>query len=285
MKNSLFLLVFVSFGFSTAQQNIFLSRDFWKTDPSVAELKKKINAGNDPVALNKNGFDAMVYGLLENTNTASLKYLLSLEGNEIDKITHDDRVYLHWAAYKGNLDMINYLFSKGASVEVYDENGHSPLTFAAATGQKDAAVYQLFEKQGVLLSTHVNANGENVLHAASRRISTAGDLNFFVKMGADLKLLDKEGNSLLQKAVSRNNLDLVKLLEVDSFDLEHKNSDGNTTLLIAAMKSKDLDILEYLVAQGADRNATTEFGETAHDLALENEFLANKSNQLEFLKP
>ena len=59
------------------KSNIFHSRDFWKTNPSIAVIDAKIAEGNDVTNLNSNAFDGVVYAILENTNTETIKYLLS----------------------------------------------------------------------------------------------------------------------------------------------------------------------------------------------------------------
>lgn len=49
------------------------------------------------------------------------------------------------------------------------------------------------------------------------------------------------------------------------------------------MKTENAEILKFLIANGADPKSTTEFGETAYDLASENELLAKNKVSLQFL--
>ena len=52
------LLLFV--GLSLAQEsNEFLSRAYWKTNPSIADIEKKIAEGNDIAELDRHMFDAV----------------------------------------------------------------------------------------------------------------------------------------------------------------------------------------------------------------------------------
>ncbi len=62
------------------------------------------------------------------------------------------------------------------------------------------------------------------------------------------------------------------------------NKDGLSPLHIACMKGKDDQLIKYLISIGADKEIKTEFGETAFDLAKENELLMKSSFDLEFLK-
>lgn len=285
MKKIIAMTLFLAGMFSQGQENIFWSRDFWKAAPGLEEVKSEISQGNDPVALNKNGFDAITYSILENSDLAIIKHLLGIEGNEVDKITHDDRIYLHWAAYKGNVELINYLLNQGSDVNAYDDKGQTPLTFAAAVGNFDKQVYKVFTDAGVDLNEHFNKDGQNILLAAARRIDSEEKMKKLLDLGIDFYRTDNTGNNLMHQAVLVRNLELLKLLENTKFSPNDRNENGYTPLHFASMKSQDLDILNYLVEQGADKSITTEFEESAYDLALENEYLIEKKEQLNFLKP
>jgi ankyrin repeat protein len=232
-----------------AQENVFLSRDYWKANPSVEQIKLAITEGNSPSELNKNGFDAVVYALLEKTNYVSIKYLLTLEGNDLEKRTHDSRTYIFWAAYKGNINIMKHLFDKGAVINITDSKGNTPVTFAAVTGQKKMDVYELFETQGLPMSE-----------------------------------IQKDGNNLLHIAIQKNNLKLLESFATFGIDVNTKNADGYTSLHIAAMKAENDSILKYLLSVGADKKITTEFNETAFDLASENELLQRQNIKLNFLQ-
>ena len=91
------LLVFTSVC-ASAQNNIFIGRDFWKTNPTIAQIEAKIQEGNSPSELNRFGFDAVVYALLEKADDTIIKHLLTKEGNDVNKLTHDGRTYIFWAA-------------------------------------------------------------------------------------------------------------------------------------------------------------------------------------------
>ncbi len=62
------------------------------------------------------------------------------------------------------------------------------------------------------------------------------------------------------------------------------NNEGMTALHQAALKAKDDQMMKYLISIGADKNAKTDFEETAYDLANENEVLQKNKVELTFLK-
>ena len=69
----------------------------------------------------------------------------------------------------------------------------------------------------------------------------------------------------------------------EDIDINAKNNEGNTALHIAAMKAKDAEILKFLIEQGADVKATTDFDESVYDLASENELLKKNKIDINFL--
>ena len=103
------------------------------------------------------------------------------------------------------------------------------------------------------------------------------------KAGLDLKTTQSDKKTVWHLAMDKNDLALLKKVQAFGADINAKDEQGNTVLHYAAMKSRNTDILKYLVANGADITSTTAFGETAYDLAQENELLAKNNVNLDFL--
>lgn len=76
---------------------------------------------------------------------------------------------------------------------------------------------------------------------------------------------------------------LAKLIELGE-DINAKDKDGYTVLHYAGMKSKNLDLLKFLVEKGANPNVKTELNESVLDLIAENEVLGKQKANLDFLK-
>jgi ankyrin repeat protein len=59
-----------------------------------------------------------------------------------EKIRYTDNTTpLHLAAMKGNMDTVQFLVSKGASVNARDMNGTTPLDYAGLYGRKEVVEY------------------------------------------------------------------------------------------------------------------------------------------------
>ncbi|MFT5891986.1 MAG: ankyrin repeat protein, partial [Dokdonia sp.] len=259
------LLVLLVFSYTgIAQENVFLQRDYWKNDPSVAEVKTNIKAGNDPSQLNGNAFDGVVYALLENVNDATITYLLSQEGNGVDKRTHDSRTYIFWAAYKGNVNIMQHLFDKGAIINITDSHGNTPVTFAASTGQKNTAVYDLFEKNGAILNQEKNKDGINALQLVAPYLESEKELTYFIGKGFDLKGKDPKGNTIFNYAAKNGNVSFLKMLIEKGVNPTVVNKESGNAILYASQGTRNsqnsLETYTFLEGLGIDVNVIGDSG-------------------------
>ena len=224
------IIAFLTAGTLLAQENVFLDRDFWKGNPDLSVIKTKIEAGNDATVFNENGFDAVVYALLENADSEVINYLLTIDGNTVDKRTHDSRIYLHWAAYAGNTKIMETLLEKGSSLTAKGSHGNTPLTFAAVTGQMDTAVYDLFEKNGVNLAEDKNENGANALLLIAPYAKDYGIIDYFTGKGLSLNSKDDDGNGLFQYAAQGGQLTVLKKLKANGAPYKSIGNGGNAII-------------------------------------------------------
>jgi ankyrin repeat protein len=276
MKQLLIIgLLFVGFTTWAQEENVFLDRSFWKENPNLETVKQKITEGNDATVFNSNAFDATVYALLEKADGEVVKHLLSLEGNPIDKKTHDSRIYLHWAAYAGHTEIVKYLLDKGSSATELDSHGYTPLAFAANAGQKDKDLYEAFEKHGVNLLNEKNENGADLLLLVAPSLSNEEDLAFFTSKGFKLDSKDNDSNGIFNYASKKGNLDFLKMLVKKGVDYKSLNKEGGNAFLFAVQGgrgySNPLAVYDYLQSLGLEPNIVTKEGYTPlHRLAYSN---------------
>ncbi|MBF6658423.1 ankyrin repeat domain-containing protein [Flavobacterium columnare] len=473
------------------QKNTLLDGNFWKKNPNLTIVQAEIAKGNNASELNSSAFDPVTLAINNGVSNEVIYYLLEQKGNEINKLTHDERTYLHWAAAKGNIELVQDLINKGANINHEDSHNTTPLAYALASGNakkelieiffkagldpkklykdkatllmlavpydKDLSVTQFLETKGLsvkdqdalgktvfdyaartgnitnlkkliekgskwtpnallmaaeatrrsansleifqyliddlkLKPTVSTTNGETILHLIAKkenqipiaqyflqkgvlinaidnegntalhkvagtrdfafvnfllekgvdvsRTNNKGEsalmqavksglvetMNTLVNKGATIDLLDKDGQGLayhlvqnyrapkngnddfldklkwlkekgidlkkpLRKgdtlyhlAVIKNDLEYLKKLEGFEININAKNEAGLTALHKAAMVAKDENIINYLLTLGADKKAKTDLDETAYSLAQENEVLAKKQINLDFLK-
>ncbi|WOI21813.1 ankyrin repeat domain-containing protein [Nonlabens ulvanivorans] len=263
LKVNLLLLAILSCGLLSAQ-NVFLNRSYWKNNPSLEQVKIDVKAGNDATELNRNAFDATIYAMLEKANDDVVKYLLSFEGNTIDKKTHDSRIYLHWAAYAGQVKIVNYLLEKGSSVTELDSHGYTPLAFAANAGQKNTAIFESFEEYGVNLLAEKNENGANLLLLVAPALATEVELSYFINKGFSLDSKDAINNGIFNYAAKKGNVDFLKLLVAKGVDYKSLNSKGGNAVLYTSFgtrgSSYDVEMFKYLESLGIAINVVGDNG-------------------------
>ncbi|WP_405415461.1 ankyrin repeat domain-containing protein [Maribacter sp. Asnod1-A12] len=266
-------LFFVSFTGIAQQKNELIDRKFWKSNPDVATIKQKIAAGNDPAEMDSNSFDATTLAITSKADTEVVKYLLSLDGNPVDKKTHDSRIYLHWAAYAGDAELVQFLLDNGASVTALDSHRYTPLAFGANAGLTNPAIYNAFEKKGVNLVEEKNEHGANVLLLAAPSLKTEKELNFFLDKGLALDSKDEDGNGIFNYASKKGNIDFLNLLIKKGVDYKSLNDNGGNAFMFASQGgrgfSNGLPVYTYLKGLGLEPNIVEKNGSTPlHRLAF-----------------
>ncbi|NER12615.1 ankyrin repeat domain-containing protein [Leptobacterium flavescens] len=259
-------------------QNVFLSRDYWKANPSVSQVEKDIAAGNDPSELNSNAFDAVSWALIEKTDNVTVKYLLEQKGNGVNKRTHDGRTYIFWAAYRNNLEMMKYLVSKGAKTGLIDSHGYSLLNFTAVTGQLNTALYNFCISHGSDPKTETNHDGANALLLLAPFLKDDSLIDYFVTKGIDLHSKDNNGNGIFNYAAKKGNTELLDLLVKKGVDYRSLTKEGANAFIFASQGTRNsantLETYKYLEALGLEPNITTDKGFTPlHALAYRNKDL------------
>jgi ankyrin repeat protein len=286
-------LLLASFA-ASAQKNTLLEQEFWKNSPDVKTIQAEIDKGNNPAQLTVNSFDAVVYAINAQAPNESIKYLLQQKGNDVNKLTHDSRTYLFWAANRGNAEIVEYLISKGAKANITDSHGFSPLNFAAASGQTNTQVYDILIKNGADLKKDVNTEGANALLLAISADKNFALTNYFESKGLNLKSTDANGNTafnyvarsgnvellkaLVQKGVkyndnaiimaaqggrgSSNTLAVYEYLEGLNLKPGFTDKDGANVLHYLARKPKQSDIINHFIAKGVDLNQADKDGNT-----------------------
>ena len=274
--NILLLAILLASTLVNAQgDNIFLNRDFWKGDVTVSTVAQKIKEGNDPSMLNANAFDATVYALLEKKDVAVIKYLLAQPGNDVAKKTHDSRIYLHWAAYAGDVATVTYLLKEGSSTTALDSHSFTPLAFGINAGQVHPAIIDAFEDAGVNLTAQKSDTGVNLLLLAAPSLKTDADLDYFLNKGFDINTTDTKGNGIFNYAAKKGNIDFLKTLVARGVAYKNLASDGGNAFMFAAQGgrgySNSLAVYEYLQSLGLEANVVTKQGTTPlHRLAYSN---------------
>ena len=296
MKN-IFLISFTlaTALFASAQQkNTLLEQSFWKTNPDVTAVQSEIAKGSSPSAYNDRSFDPVVMAINNDAQNATIKFLLEQPGNGVNKSTHDNRIYLHWASGKGNLEIVEYLITKGSDINLEDSHGAFPITSAANSGVVNTAVYEAFFKAGTDPKKKYS-NGANLLLLTIPFDKNLALASYFTTKGMSIKDVDSDGSTAFDYAARTGNLTLLKsilekgvkptdnalliaaqgsrretnTLETYKYlidDLKIKptatNKDGQNVLHLLVTKAKQTEIINYFISKGVDVNKADNDGNT-----------------------
>lgn len=315
MKKSFFVSIVLAASFYAAaqQKNMLLDQSFWKTNPDVNAVKAEIAKGNSPSESTSNAFDAVVMAINNDAPAETIKFLLEQPGNEVNKPTHDNRIYLHWASGKGNLEIVKYLIAKGSDVNLEDSHGSFPVTAAASSGQSNPELYEAFFKAGIDPKKKYQ-NGANLLLLAISSDKELKAAHYFATKGMSLKDVDSDGNTAFTYAARSGNIPLLKkilekgvkpndnalftaaqgsrresnTIETYKYLVEEVkikptaiNQSGQNVLHILTGKPNQTEIIKYFISKGVDPNKTDKEGNTPLMVAAS----ARDTSVLEFLLP
>ena len=144
---------------------------------------------------------------------------------------------LQIAVVRRSLEMLEFLLSKGADVNVVDKAGQTPLMAACGIGQP-AMVEKLCQVPGILLNSRdIQGNTALMIALATNHIQCVEKLRAVT--GVDWNALNKDGLSTIMLAVILGYVGVVEaLLPVSSLDLKIKTSDGNSLAHFAVDSDK-----------------------------------------------
>ncbi|MGG6232013.1 ankyrin repeat domain-containing protein [Tenacibaculum sp. SDUM215027] len=268
------LVLFIS-AIQAQTKNIFFERSFWQEKPTIELVEQKIEEGNSAIALNPNGFDSVTYAILANAPNKTIKHLLTKKGNGVNKITHDKRTYVFWAAYKNNVEIMKHLIANNARMDLKDSHQLSPLTFAANAGQTNKEIYELCIQNGIDIKTDVDEHGANALLLVLPSLKNLSFAKYLTSKGLSLHSVDSDGNGAFNYAAKKGNKKMLELLIKKGLPYKKLNKKGGNAILLATQGSRSgyntLKFFKYLESLGIKPNITNKEEKTPlHNLARGN---------------
>lgn len=149
---------------------------------------------------------------------------------------------IHYASYRGNIDIINKLIENGAEVEVTNKRGLNVLHMAAQGNQPNALVY--FKDKYFLNIQSVDELGSTPLHWACYT-GSENSVVFLLSWSLDVNSKDREGLTPLHLAVMSERTRIIKKLLQRGADKKITDNKNRTAFNLAESKNK-LQIMEML---------------------------------------
>ncbi len=194
---------------------------------SVALLRKTY-----PVNGVDNFWDTPLHRACERGRLGVVLELLKDEKTKINKPDDDEKTPLIVACFDGNYDVAATLIHAGADLDSMDINDNTPLSISLNNGHYDIA--ELLLNEGAAVQKN-GPWGYGILHSA---ISAPLELlNRLVESGAAVEGTDCLGNTVLSEAIVCNQHATVKFLLSKGASLVKPNFFGETPLQKALSKN------------------------------------------------
>ncbi|WP_164967702.1 ankyrin repeat domain-containing protein [Arcobacter sp. CECT 8985] len=218
-------------------------------------IKLLIEKGINLNYQDKNGKNALMY-----SNSLKIsKYLIENKIN-IDAKDNSGLTALGLAIKKNNFKMIELLIKNGANLNTLDKNKNSLLQ--KTLKYTNVKMIKYLEKFTINLENKNNLQENLLMNAVEEN-----DLNivkYLISKKLDKNTINIYNENLLMKALDKNHFQLLKyLVEHLQLNINHRDKKGNTSLIKATKSLTQVDIISYLVNNGADINAQNDIGNSA----------------------
>lgn len=183
-------------------------------------------------------------------------------GASVNAVRATGMTALMEAAYRGDTRVAKLLMDKDANIEAKDHDGHTALAWGVQFGTAD--VVKLLLDRGASIETKGYLWNDTILIVAATFNKTE-IVKLLLDRGANIEAKNDQGQTALMVA---GKAEVIKLLLDRGANIEATDHLGMTALILAAYWGK-AEAAKQLLDRGANIDAKELFGKTAHDVAVE----------------
>ncbi|AFM23745.1 ankyrin repeat domain-containing protein [Desulfomonile tiedjei] len=242
-------------------------------------MKFLVDKGVDVRTKNQKGDTALMSAVVR-TNFEVLQFLID-RGVDVNAMNKYGDTALMVAAARGRIEVVKLLIYKGADVNAMGRLGQTPLLKATEGNRLD--IMKLLIDKGAQVKGNI---GAPVLIEAVRK-NNLDLIKFLLNHGADVNAKDRRdqgvilnatveirigggadpddatdgGKTALMTAASAGNLELITFLIDQGADVYAKDLYGGTVLMYAASQS-NIEVLKFFIDKGLDVKSKNNKGDT-----------------------
>ncbi|MCA9450404.1 MAG: ankyrin repeat domain-containing protein, partial [Candidatus Omnitrophica bacterium] len=212
------------------------------------DVRRLIEEGADPAALDEDAFAPLHFAAWK--GEVEIARILIDAGAQIDVHRRPyGETPLLLAIHHERIDMVKYLLERGADCRATNFLDQSPLSFAAQVGNVEA-LSLLLESGAEVDQAMEDGRTPLFIAVSTGQIEAATRL---IEFGADLEAESRSGHTPLYAAVFYGQTEMVSLLleAREVYDGDYLNTQG---LLISAVSQGHREVVENLLEAGADPN-------------------------------
>lgn len=207
--------------------------------------------------------DTRLLAAVQSQDHATLKALLAKHVNPNARLL-DKSTVLEWAVDREDEEGVRMLLAAGASANIVDDQGSTPLLVACELGN-DAIIKQLLDAHADVKAMRWDGIGVSALCAGSASMET---LKRIITLGAPLDVADPAGQTPLMFAAASARIDNVAFLLSQGAKVNAASSRGGFTPLFFAVKTGSAPLVQMLLKAGANVNYVAPDGTRAIHLAM-----------------
>ena len=204
--------------------------------------------------------DKNIFKLAQNGDIAGVEGLIE-EGHGVNEVDAMGSTPLILAARNGHVSLVKILLGQGATVEAATYGGMRALHFAANALEEPTIIALLEEGKADINAP--DGEGQGAIHWAASR-GVLGTIVVFVDHGADINMVSGTKTTPLMRAVANSHGGVVQRLLKLNAKHDQADVDGNTALHLAC-RGQSADIVEALLAAGADKGAKNKLNKTPQE--------------------
>ncbi|KAK9308975.1 hypothetical protein QLX08_001178 [Tetragonisca angustula] len=236
--------------------------------------------------------DLLLYEAVIKNEADTVRKVLK-ETVDVNSRNNYGRAPIHWAASRGNTEIIEMLIQAKCDIEAKDKFGMRPLHMAARYGHRDAvkmlinagaSVSAVNKKQHTLLMCAAQGNNVHVVEylaeaveslngdatdctgaTALHHAASAGHPTMITALAnvpkIELNARDKKGQTPVHYACTQEHLEAVEVLIGLGANVDAQDSEANTPLHVAT-RTRHTAIAQLLLRTGANTELTDEMGFT-----------------------
>jgi len=216
------------------------------------KLKKLVDNGQD-INTTHIGYSALHYAVFYN-HRSIVEYLLD-EGANIDIIANTGLTPLMWGVDRGHVELVGFLLECEADPAIVNQEGFSALHFAVRS--KNYAMVEMLLSFNTETEEWTKVNGRTKTgYTAINFAAFDGSLKILqllVEYGGNVNICSYSNVSPLHRAITKKHIDVVEFLLENGADVD-KNDDNKRTGLHIAALSGELEIVKLLCKYNASLN-------------------------------
>ena len=214
---------------------------------------------------------------LEYSNFELVEELMKHDAN-LQVSSDMGRTLLHGVAHSDNILLAGKLINSGLDVNIKDEDGATPVIFAACNGKFE--MLKLFEEHEATLLVVENSGNDLMMNAAiGGNVELIG---YLIEKGISINNYNNDDWTPLLFACRENHQEIVEILINASADIQIYNNEGETPLLWAIWNGNTV-MARTLIEAGTDLQNLYDYRKYAKKNIKDKAFLLYLDNKYEQL--